>query len=309
MYEEFYGFLGRPFSQVADPNCIFLSPQHAQALATVQYSVLTNAGLTLVTGASGMGKTLLLRRAEANLDDSVIWGSIDNTHSDFKSILPWVISAFELRAKMSDEVEMHEALKDFLIESRESNRRVVLVIDEAHNLNRSALEEVRLLMNLNVHEGDGLQIILVGQPQLREILENPNSAMLRQHDLTSLAQRVSIDFSLDPLSWESTDEYITFRLSLFGGQPEIVGYVARAAIYFHSRGIPRLINAICDLALVYGFGESLETIDYKIIRQVLQSKKVSLVHHRREERSQEQHDLQSAILFSHSIDIAKLERR
>lgn len=258
-------------------------------------------GLTLITGETGLGKTLLLRRVRSNLDDSVVIGTIDNTHTDFGSVLPWVISAFELRARMNDRVDMHEVLVEFLEENAKEERRVVLVIDEAQNLSLSALEEVRLLLNLSTNDKHGLQFVLLGQPRLRETLQ--------QTSMSELAQRVSIDFELDPLDYESTDDYITYRLSLQGGQPQLFDYTARAAVYYHSKGVPRLINSICDLALVYGFGESLESIDLKIIKRVIQSQKVSLKYFERLKLTAAAVDLKAAIQTSHGVDIASLRMR
>ncbi len=274
-----------------------MSRQHAEGLAVVQYSLLTNAGLTVVTAEAGLGKTLLMRRIHSNLDESIVLGTIDNTHSDFRNVLPWVISAFELRARMSDDVDMHETLVNFLAEQAEQDRRVVLVIDEAQNLSRSALEEVRLLMNLSTSDKHGLQFVLLGQPRLREIL--------KQESMWELAQRVAIDFELNPLDYESTDDYITYRLSLQGGSPGLFDYTARAAVYYHSKGIPRLINSICDLALVYGFGESLDTVDLKVIKKVMQSQKVSLRTYERLELLPDALDLKAAIQASHGVDIAR----
>ena len=250
-----------------------------------------------MTAEAGLGKTLLMRRIHSNLDESIILGTIDNTHSDFRNVLPWVISAFELRAQMSDDVDMHETLVKFLTEQAEQGRRVVLVIDEAQNLSRSALEEVRLLMNLSTSDKHGLQFVLLGQPRLREIL--------KQESMWELAQRVAIDFELNPLDYESTDDYITYRLSLQGGAPGLFDYTSRAAVYYHSKGIPRLINSICDLALVYGFGESLDTIDLKIIKKVMQSQKVSLRTYERLELLPDALDLKAAIQASHGVDIAR----
>lgn len=297
MYEEYYSLLGKPFSQTPDPSCFFMSRQHAEALATVQYSLLTSAGLTLVTAESGLGKTALLRRVMSNLDESVLVGCVANTHSDFNSILPWIMSAFELRSNLSDSVTMYQTLEAFLDEQSSASRRVVLIIDEAQNLSQSALEEVRLLLNLNLNEERGLQMVLVGQPSLEQ--------KLSLDAMKELAQRVALDFKINPLDFEDTDAYITYRLSLCGGKPEIFDYVARATVFYHSCGIPRLINSICDLALVYGFGDSLETIDYRVVHRALLSKKVSLNYFNRLERSKAAVDLHAAILASHGTDIAR----
>lgn len=280
----------------ADASRFFMGLQHAQSLATLQYSLLSSAGLTLITAAPGMGKTLLIRRAQTNLDDSVVVGMLLNTHSDFRSVLPWIIASFELRSDMSSPVAMFETLNEFLDKMAHQERQVILVIDDAQNLSNSALQELRLLMNLSQTDSRGLQLVLIGLPLLKERLMHPS--------MSDIAQRVAVDFELSPLDYESTDDYITYQLSLVGGRPDIFDYVSRAAVYYHSRGIPRLINSICDLALIFGFGESLETIDIRVIKNVLLSKKVALNSYRTMARTSEAGDLREAILASRNLDIA-----
>jgi len=297
VYEDFYGLLGRPFSPTADATCFFMSKQHAVALSALQYSVLTNAGLTLVTAEAGLGKTLLVRRVLSNIDDSVMIGCVTNTHGDYGSIYPWILSSFELRGSMSDIVSAHEVLQDFILRMQAEKRRAVVMIDEAQNLSNSALEEIRLLLNLNKSDDMGVQIALIGQPLLAD--------KLKHAAMSNLAQRISVDVELEPFDYEATDEYISFRLSFYGGKPEIFDYVSRATIFYHTRGIPRLINSVCDLALVYGYGESLDVVDFRIIKQVLMSKKVGMNYFRKLGRSAEAVALHSAILASHNVDISQ----
>jgi len=281
----------------ADASRYFMGPQHAKSLAALQYSLLSNAGLTLISAGIGMGKSLLIRRAKMNLDDSIVVGMLANTHADFKSVLPWILASFELRSEMSSAVAMYETLNQFLDEMASNEKRVVLVIDEAQNLSNSALEELRLLLNLNDSDKRGIQIVLIGLPLLKDRLMHAS--------MSEIAQRVAVDVELEPLDFQSTDDYITFQLSLVGGKPEIFDYVSRAAIFFHSRGIPRLINSICDLSLVYGFGESLESIDLKLVKNVLLSKKVALNTHHAQTRTAEAADLREAILAARNQDIAE----
>lgn len=267
------------------------------ALSALQFSILTSAGLTLVTAEAGLGKTLLIRRVMSNLDDSVVLGCVSNTHGDYGSIFPWVLSAFELRGGGLDAVSAHEQLEEFLEKLKVENKRAVIMIDEAQNLSISALEEVRLLLNMNHSDDRGLQVVLVGQPLLGD--------KLKQDSMSNLAQRLSLDVELEPLDFEMTDEYIDYRLSFYGGKPEIFDYLSRAVIFYHTQGIPRLINNVCDLALVFGYGESLETIDFRTVKQVLLSKKVGLNFFRKLGRSAEAVSLHSAIMASHKVDIAQ----
>ena len=162
MYEDHFGLLNKPFSLSPDASCFFMSKQHASAIASMQYSMLNNAGIILISGEAGCGKTLLVRRIASDQDDSVRMGFITNTHVDFGRVTPWILSAFELPASPTDEVEMQTVLGSFLDDMEDQQKRVVLVIDEAHNLGSEALEELRLLLNENTSEHRGIQLVLLG---------------------------------------------------------------------------------------------------------------------------------------------------
>lgn len=299
MYERFYDLFDRPFSASTDAACFFMSKQHTVALSSLQYSILTNAGLTLVTGDAGLGKTQLVRRMMSNLDDSIVVGLVSNTNADSGSILPWVLSAFGLWENDAKTARPHDVIEAFVEKTHKEQCRAVLLIDEAHNLNASALQEVRSLLDLHRSEGGGLQIALIGQTSLIDQLQNAPAR--------PLAQRVSHEITLQPFDYETTDDYISYRLSFYGGKPEIFDYPSRASIYYHTRGIPRLINSVCDLALVYGYGDSLETIDHRIIRQVLLDKAVAMYGARKLDPDAEAVLLHSAILTSHNVDISHLQ--
>ena len=300
MYEEHFGLLNKPFSFSPDASCFFMSKQHALAVASIQYSMVTNAGIILVSAESGCGKTLLVQRIASTLDDSVRMGFINNTHADFGRVMPWILSAFELSASTTDEVEMQTVLAKFLDDMEDQQKRVILVIDEAHNLSPGALEELRLLLNENTSDSRGIQLVMLGLPSLAD--------KLRDKSMATLSQRIALDVELEAFDFQTTYDYITYCLSLQGGKPELFDYVARAAVFYHSRGIPRLINSLCDLALVFGYGDSLFSIDYKVIDKVLLSKKVGL-HYGSVERSSEAVALHSAINETHRIDIAHFGRR
>lgn len=300
MYEEHFGLLKKPFSFSPDASCFFMSKQHALALASMQYAMLDNAGIILISAESGFGKTLLVQRVASTMDDSVRMGFINNTHSEFGRVTPWVLSAFELRASPTDELEMKEVLGKFLDDMDDQQKRVVLVIDEAHNLSPSALEELRLLLNENTSETRGIQLVLLGLPSLGK--------KLRHDSMVTLSQRIALDVELEPFNFQTTFDYITFCLSSQGGKPELFDYVARSAVFYHSRGIPRLINSLCDLALVFAYGDSLDSIDHQVINKVLLSKKVGL-HYGGIERSNEAVALHDAINETHGVDIAHFGRR
>jgi len=299
VYEEHFGLLNKPFAFSPDASCFFMSKQHALAIASMQYSMLTNAGIILISAESGCGKTLLVQRIASLLGDTARLGFINNTHVDFGPMTPWVLSAFKLRAATTDEVEMHQVLGKFLDLMEDQQKRVMLVIDEAHNLSPESLEELRLLLNLNTSESRGIQLVLLGLPSLAEKLRDPS--------MVSLSQRIALDVELEPFDFQTTFDYITFHLNLQGGKPELFDYVARSAVFYHSRGIPRLINSLCDLALVFAYGDSLEAIDHQVIDNVLLSKKVGL-HYGGIERSSEADALHAAINETHGVDIADFGR-
>ena len=297
MYEEFYGLAEKPFSPAPTEDCFFMSPQHAHGMATLQYALLANAGMTLITADSGLGKTAILKRVMSNLDSSINVALVSNTHPQLGRLVPWILAAFQVPADYGDELACYAALRSFLHEQANQKVQVVLAIDEAHNLSAEAFEELRLVNNLNVNDSTGVQIVLSGRPELAELL--------MKDEQRHISQRIAIDFRITPFDYEVTDEYISYRLRLFGGKPELFDYLARAAIFYHSHGIPRLINSVCDLALVYGYGESLDTIDIGIVKKVLLSKKVSLSFFNRLERSRSAVDLHAMVLNSHGVDIAR----
>ena len=297
MYEEFYGLSAKPFTLTPDESSFFMSPQHAQGLATLQYSILSKAGFTLVTGESGMGKTTIVNRVLSNLDESLRIAHVVNTHQGLGRMVPWVLAAFEVPADYGDELGCYGTLKTFLQDQASAGNQVVLIIDEAHNLSTEALEELRLINNLNVDEESGLQMVLVGRPNL--------DTLLSQEEQSDFAQRIAIDCRIERFDYEVADEYISFQLNRCGGAPEIFDFLARATVFYHSHGIPRLINSICELALVYGYGESSAAIDMNVIKNVLLSKKVGLSAFNQMERSRSAAELHAMVANVHGVDIAR----
>jgi type II secretory pathway predicted ATPase ExeA len=271
VYEKFYKLKRKPFSLTPDGRFLYLSRQHAQALATLEYAILNDAGITLLTGEVGSGKTMLTRRLLESIDDACRIGVLTNTQREFKDLLPWVLRAFgqELH-RGEDSVTAYDRLIEFLEQTFEQGQRVVLLIDEAQNLDLSALEEIRLLTNLNVGQDMQIQLIMVGQPELLEKLKAP--------ELRSFAQRIAVEYQIEPLDFEQACEYISHRLRVAGASFPIFKSLAQAAIFFHSRGLPRLLNTICDLSLAYGFGEGKRLIGPEIVADVIHSKMLSLHH-------------------------------
>ncbi|MGF1546040.1 MAG: ExeA family protein [Thiotrichales bacterium] len=265
MYENFYKLREKPFTLLPDPAFLYLSRRHDEALSLLEYGMSNRSGIILITGEIGCGKTTLVRHMLKNHDQDVIVGTINNTHKSFGELLKWVNLAFGLNHNENDKVSLYKNLIDFLEASHRDGKHVALVIDEAQNLDEDALEEVRMLSNMNVDKNQMLQLIFVGQPELRD--------KLLKHELRQLTQRVSVDYFLEPLSPKEVFEYIRYRLRNAGGDPEIFMADAIAKIYRYSGGIPRIINILSDTAMVYGYAQSAETITGKIVEEMIVDKK------------------------------------
>ena len=208
MYESFFGFQEKPFSLLCDPAFLYRSKSHGQASAMLTYGLLNQAGFTVITGPVGIGKTTLIRSALNDLPESVVVGVISNTHPDMGNLLQWALLAFGQDYKSESRVELYDWLLQFLKSEHAANRRVVLVIDEAQNLAPKDLEELRMLSNINAEKDQILQLILVGQPQLRDRLGDP--------DLLQFSQRVAVDYNIRPMDEKETALYIFSRCRVAG---------------------------------------------------------------------------------------------
>jgi|ERR1700722_1823551 len=264
MYEQFFNFKSRPFALNPDPAFLYPSRQHAAALTMLEYGIESQASFCLLTGDIGSGKTTVVRQLIRMLDDRFAVGLVSNTHERFRSIVPWALSALGLVPAHDTDIAQYEALTEFVIRAYGKGRRTLLIFDEAQNLSVRVLEELRLLSNLNSEKDTALQVLLVGQPELRARMERP--------ELTQFAQRVSVDFHLECLNLEESRAYIQHRLTVAGGDPSIFKPEATAFIHARARGIPRLMNQLCDLALVYAFAEQNPSIDEQLLRLVLQER-------------------------------------
>jgi putative secretion ATPase (PEP-CTERM system associated) len=264
MYESFYGFKEKPFSLLPDPSFLYFGKKHSMAFTMLQYGVVSQAGFTVIAGEIGCGKTTLIRHLLNHLERDVTVGLISNTQHKIGELMQWVLLAFGLEYRNKEKVELYETFVNFVIGEYAKQRRTVLIIDEAQNMDAQTMEELRMLSNINSDKDLVLQIILVGQPELR--------AMLRRPELEQFAQRIAADYYLEPLNAQETTDYIRHRLTIAGGAPSLFDNEACDLIYRHSRGVPRLINALCDNALVYGFAEQKELIDAEIVRDVLRDR-------------------------------------
>ncbi|MEW8625392.1 MAG: AAA family ATPase [Candidatus Thiodiazotropha sp.] len=264
MYETFYGFTEKPFTLLPDPSFLFLGKKHSTAYSMLEYGMLSQAGFTVITGEVGSGKTTLVRHLLDQLEDDVTVGLVNTSHRDMGELLQWVLLAFGLEYREKERVVLHDLFTQFLIDQYAQSKRTVLIVDEAQNLEAQVLEELRLLSNINADKHQVLQIILVGQPQLR--------SMLSHEDFLQFQQRVSIDYHLSALDEKETRAYIFHRTRSAGRSKPLFTKGASQLIYRASQGIPRVINTICDAALVYGFADQKTILDSKVITSVLRDK-------------------------------------
>ncbi|GAU08919.1 XrtA/PEP-CTERM system-associated ATPase [Desulfoplanes formicivorans] len=264
MYKDFYGLTAKPFSIVPNPDCLYMTSKHQLALTYLQYGISENLGFILLTGEIGTGKTTLIRHILRQIDMNMEVAVIFNTQISGNQLIEMILSEFELPHEANDKSKNLDILNDFLIEKYAQNRKVVIVIDEAQNLSMEVLEEVRMLSNLQSESNMLLQIMLVGQPELKAKIKRP--------ELAQLTQRIAVNYHLGPLSREEVGNYIAFRLDKAGGNPNLFTPQAVDLIHEFSGGIPRAINLLCDAALVYGFADELTSIEPAIIEQVAADK-------------------------------------
>ncbi len=263
LYTAHFGLTERPFSLVPDPGFLFWSDTHARAFSMLEYGILTRAPITLITGEVGTGKTTLIHQLRAQHRDDVTIGLVANAHGDRTELLRWVLLSLGLPVDPDDHyVAMYSQFQAYLVGEYAAGRRVVLIFDEAQNLSRDVLEELRMFTNINAGKDELLQLIIVGQPELRAVVMRP--------DLRQFAQRVAASFHLPEMGGDGVAAYIAHRLHVAGRDAPIFDAEAIAAIYEATRGIPRLINQLCDLALVYAFTMDRQDVDRVIIKQVLQ---------------------------------------
>lgn len=263
MYEAFYGLREKPFSILPDPQLIYWGKNHRLAFAMLEFGVVNCAGFTVITGEIGSGKTTLLRYLLTRIDPKVAVGVISNTPRGTDGLLAWVMMAFNQPFEGSYPA-MFKKFQRFLHEEHSRGRRVILIVDEAQNLGPETIEELRMLSNVNADKYQFLQIILIGQPQLKD--------MLRSRQLVQFAQRVSSDFHLCPLEKSEVVRYIDHRLVAVGSGSNLFSEPACKLIADASGGIPRTINILCDTALVYGFACGVPVISEEIVASVIDNK-------------------------------------
>ncbi|MEP7246191.1 MAG: AAA family ATPase [Gammaproteobacteria bacterium] len=264
MYETFYGLSEKPFALTPDPAYLYLGRRHRQVLVSLEYALAEASGFALVTGEVGCGKTTIVRHLLERADRDLNIGLVCNTHANFGALLPWVMDALGVESAAGSPSELHRRFVAHLKREHAAGHRSVLVIDEAQNLDVAALEELRVLSNLNIGKDVFLQTILIGQPELR--------ATLRLPALRQFAQRIAVDHHLESLGRKETHEYVQHRLSVAGGRSDLISPDAVDLVHEWAAGVPRLVNLVCDTALVYGFADQTPTVDSAIVEQVLQDR-------------------------------------
>jgi general secretion pathway protein A len=259
MYKSFYQLHSKPFSLLPDSDFLYLGSTHRTAYSLLEYGLLTEAPFMVLTGDPGTGKTSLLHRLIADNRDTYSIGFLSNARYDVEYLLPWILLALGLNTKQLDPVEAQHLFAKFLAEQAIRKRRVVLIMDEAQNLGVKLLEELRLLSNLNQEKTLQLQIILSGQPDLQ--------TLLRRVDMTQFAQRVVVDYHIQPFTEDEVAQYIHHRIQLSGSSRPLFTPQACALTYRLSQGNPRLINQVCEMALTYGFAQQAPHITTQLLAQ------------------------------------------
>src|SRR5437867_8675185 len=262
MYERFYRLRERPFALTPDPDYLYPSRGHQEALSYLRYGIETHAGFVVVTGAIGSGKTTVLQTLFRGLDSHTTVARVMNTLLDPRELLESAMIDVGLDATGKSKPQMREDFGEFLVRERSAGRSVLLAIVEAQNLTLPALEEIRMLSNLETEKSKLLQIVLIGQPDLRDKLDRP--------ELEQLRQRITVSYHLEALDADETAHYINHRLARAAiGAPIEFDRMVTDRIHARSGGVPRLINVIGDATLVFGYGEERSEIDAALIDDVI----------------------------------------
>ena len=262
MYESYFNLTKKPFDLLPNPEFIYLSKSHKRVLSYLDYGIKERAGFILLTGDVGSGKTTIIRDLINKKHDKIVLAKIFNTRVNSDQLISMINDDFGLSVQGKDKIELLRDLNAFLISQYAKGNQPTLIIDEAQNLNSKLLEEVRMLSNLETDDAKLLQIILVGQPELRETLKRPGMRQLRQ--------RLSINCHLQPLSSSEIEDYILHRLEVAGDRSAVVfDSEALRIIYKYSRGIPRLINIICDFLMLSACAEETRQLDGNMVQDII----------------------------------------
>ena len=263
MYLTFYGLTEKPFNTTPDPRFLYMSPAHREALAQLLYGTQERKGFIVLTGQVGTGKTTLLHALRQRLNGQTAISFVFNSTLPFDGILEYVLEDLGIAKGLESPAQRLIALNNFLIERERTGQNTVLILDEAQNLDPATLEQIRLLSNFETPTNKLLQILLVGQPELKAKLQLP--------ELHQLKQRVGLRCQISPLTREEAREYIRTRLRIAGAQ-DLGVFTGPAVdrIKEYSDGIPRLINIICDHCLLLGYADQERRIDRHTVNQAIE---------------------------------------
>lgn len=267
MYEAYFGMRVKPFSLLPDPDFIYPTKKHRMAMALLEYTLLNGAPFCILTGEIGSGKTTLVQHLIKRLEHTFTPGVITHTHATIVELLQWILMAFDLDYRGKNKTECYETLIDFLRQQHKQGKRTLLVVDEAQNLDLHTLEELRMLSNINIGHEHVLQIILAGQPQLRTKMQDPS--------LEQFAQRIALCYHLEALSREEIGAYIRFRLNKAGGSEELFTEEAMDVIHRETGGIPRLVNIVCDLSLLFAYTEESKVVTAEAVLEAIRMESIN----------------------------------
>lgn len=262
LYVEHFGLTVRPFALTPDPDFLFWPQSHQRAYTMLEYGVRANAPITLITGEVGAGKTTLLLHLIRSLGPEIRVGLISNPHGSRAELLRWVLHSLDQPAELNESyVDLFSRFQNFLLSEYAAGRSVVLIFDEAQNLTAEALEELRMFININSGKDEVLQLVLIGQPELRELVSRP--------EMRQFAQRVAASYHLTAMDLKTVRGYIPHRLKVAGAEKRIFSAPAVSLIYEVTKGVPRLVNQICDLAMVYAFTKGKQVVSAQTVQQVI----------------------------------------
>lgn len=262
IYSEFFGLDERPFTLLPDPDYLYWSDNHKRAYTMLEYGLLTHAPITLITGEIGAGKTTLIRELLRTMPFDMTVGLVSNAQGDRGELLHWVLMSLDQKFEhTSTYVQLFHQFQSFLISEYAAGRRTIIIFDEAQNLSVEALEELRMYSNINADKDELLQLVLVGQPQLIDLVNRP--------ELVQFCQRIVAEFHLQNMNGPEVHEYIRHRMEVAGAKRQVFSTDACDQVYVASGGTPRLVNQICDFALVYAYSYGRKTVDGKIIERVV----------------------------------------
>ncbi len=263
MYLDFFRLQEHPFQITPDSDFLYMSEAHARAKAYMDYTIRNKDGFVVITGEVGSGKTTLIRKLLSEFDDNVLVAKIFQTQLDETEFLQAVLVEFGLNPFNAKKVELMDMLSTFLIESFIQSKQLVLIVDEAQNLSPRVLEEIRMLSGLETQKQKILHVILVGQPELNDTLDSP--------ELEQLLQRVRLRFHISALSEAETRDYIAHRLrKAGGGDREFFAEDTIPLIYQYTGGIPRLINTLCDTAMMCAFADDVPVVSLDSVKAAIE---------------------------------------